>query len=122
MTALIAQFQRELVLARRRGQMLDCARAAMVDLDIAEKFVVLLLAGRQIEHVEGDARVSAFRLDPIAVQIIVIGDREIELDRAAIDCLGLDPERLFDRQQVIRVGGVSGASASGDEQREKRQK
>ena len=33
----------------------------VVDLDLAEGLVVLLLAGRQVEHTQGDAR-SAFTL------------------------------------------------------------
>ena len=84
MAALVAQFQHHLVRIRRRCQMLRCRQAVVIDLDIAEKLIVLLLARGQIERTESNGRIGAFRLDPIAIQVIVVGDLEIELDRAAI--------------------------------------
>ena len=110
MAALVAQFQRHLVGRCGCGQVLGGVEAVVIDLDIAEKLVMLFLARWQIQCIQGHGRVGALELDPFPVQVIVVGNLEIEPDRAAVDRHGFDPECLFDRQQIVGVGreGVAG--------------
>ncbi len=115
MTTLIAQLQRDFRRIRRRGDVLRRRESVVIDLDVAEKLIVFLLAGRHVERAERDVRVVALHLHAFAIQVIVVGDLEIELHRAAVDGFGFDLEGLFDRQQIVRsVGGECVAGEEGE--------
>ena len=86
--------------------MLRRAQSVVIHLDVAEEFVVLLLTGRQIERAERDTRVDALGLHALAIQVVVVGDLEVELDRGAVDRVGLDLERLLDGQEIVLLGSV----------------
>ena len=88
------------------------------DLDVTQEFVVLLLAGRHVERAERHVRVVALHLHAFAIQVVVVGDLEVELHRPAIDGLGLHLEGLFDRQQVVRgIGRERVADEEGEQRR-----
>jgi hypothetical protein len=100
--------------------MLRRDQAVVIYLDVAEKLVVLLFAGGQIQRVEHHRRIGAARLHALAIQIVIVGDLEADFDRGTVERLGFDAECLFDRQQVVFVCGVDGVGAESGEQRAKR--
>ena len=97
--------------------MLRRAEAVVIDLDVAEELVVLLFAGRQVERAERHAGVVALHLHAFAIQVIVVGDREFELHRAAIDGFAFDLECLLHRQQVVGIGRERMAGEKGEQGR-----
>jgi len=94
-------------LRRRIGERVRQGRVdrVVVDLDFAEELVVLLLAGRHVERAERDVGVVGLGLHAFAIQVVIVGDLEVELHRTAVDGLGFHLEGLFDRQQIVRGVG-----------------
>ena len=101
--------------------MLSRREPVVVDLDVAKKLVVFSLAIGHVECAERHARVVAFYFDAFAVQVIVVGDLEIELHRTAVDRLGFDLECLLDRQQVVGIRRMQRAGGDGEDNRTEHQ-
>ncbi len=106
-----------MLVVRMAGAVTCCValKSVVIHLDVAEELVVLLLAVGQVECTEHHSSICGLGFEALAIQVVIVGDLERELDGRPIECLGFDLERLIDRQQVILVGRVDAGGSERDD-------
>src|SRR5205809_3221440 len=74
------------------------------DLDFTEKLVLVLEAARKLWRTQAYAAVSlGAEPEPVAVQVIAVGDSEMHFNRRRIQRAGVKAERLFGLEQVVSI-------------------
>ena len=86
---------------------------AAIDFDVAEKFVVLDLAGREKRRAERHTLGVAGDLDPVAVHVITVGDRPVEPQRVGVDRGARQRKGLFGGQQFVLIAKQAGPGRCG---------
>ena len=75
-----------------------------IGLDFTEKLVLVLEAARKLWRTQAHAAVSlGAETEPVAVQVIAVGDREMHFNRRCVQRAGVKAERLFGLEQVVSI-------------------
>ena len=72
-----------------------------IDLLRSEVAVLVRHAGRQFRRAEDGIRVGRRDAQPVAVQVVALGDRKTQFSAAGRAEHGLDPEGVVDRQEAL---------------------
>ncbi len=102
--ALVLHLQRQGLGAVGGGAGLHGGEVAAVGLDFAEELVGVRLPRRQLQRVGLEAAAGLLHRDAVAVQVIALGDRPVDLDAVARHRACAEREGFVDRQQLVLVG------------------